>query len=280
MTLSVFILSGPELRATVTFDGPVAPLDASSGSSLKEHMEQFDKQGRHGRSENDIIIKYSDVVDFEHLNLGQQVEDDDSMQDDDEELTPEREAARARKKAEQRKRALEKRQSRDKQRNSQHRKVREEGEAFQKTMIVELAGWYRFCVKATWYQVTAEMDLRKESEFGGLNEDGAVWTYEEKSMAEEDKLLEEDTAAEEGIKDEDFATTKEKLKTLRRLLADIQSKQQQERHRLIVHAATNEHSHSRMVLGSLFETVLFMIVTGVQVYTIRRWFKGAPALGR
>ena len=105
-------------------------------------------------------------------------------------------------------------------------------------------------------------------------------TYEDKSMQEEDKLLEEDTATEEGIKDEDFQATRDKLRQLRRLLAEIHSAQQKERRRLIVHAATNKHSHSRMVLSSLMETMLFMAVTGYQVYTIRRWFRGAPALGR
>ena len=115
---------------------------------------------------------------------------------------------------------------------------------------------------------------------GSLDDEGHVISYEQKEMKEEDRLLEEDTASEEGIKDEDFQSTRDKLRTLRRLLADIHSRQQKERRRLIVHAATNKHSHSRMVLSSLMETVLFMAVTGFQVYTIRRWFRGAPALGR
>jgi hypothetical protein len=29
-----------------------------------------------------------------------------------------------------------------------------------------------------------------------------------------------------------------------------------------------------MVLSNLFETVLFMLVTGYQIYTIRKWFTG------
>jgi pyridoxine/pyridoxamine 5'-phosphate oxidase len=106
-----------------------------------------------------------------------------------------------------------------------------------------------------------------------------VWTHEQKLLDEEEQLMEEDTAAEEGIKDEDFVSTREKLNTLRQLLAEIQNKQQQERHRLVLHAATNEHSHSRMVLSSLFETLMFVVVSGFQVYTIRRWFKGASVLG-
>jgi hypothetical protein len=124
------------------------------------------------------------------------------------------------------------------------------------------------------------MEMRKESDLGGLGEDGHVLTYEEQVMNEEDKMLAQDTASKEGIKDEDFQETREKVKDLRRLLNEITSMQQKERRRLTVHAETNEHSHSRMVLSSLLETVLFMAVTGYQVYTIRRWFSGAPALGR
>ena len=88
--------------------------------------------------------------------------------------------------------------------------------------------------------------MRKESDLGGLDEEGHVRSYEEFQMMEEDKELEEDTASNEGIKDEDFQETRDKVKDLRRLLNEIQSLQQRERRRLTVHAETNEHSHSRM----------------------------------
>ena len=122
--------------------------------------------------------------------------------------------------------------------------------------------------------------MRKESDLGGLDELGHVITYESKYTLEEDLELEKDTASQEGIKDEDFQQTRDKVKELRRLLNEIQSMQQKERRRLTVHAETNEHSHSRMVLSSLMETLLFMGITGYQIYTIRRWFSGAPVLGR
>jgi hypothetical protein len=124
------------------------------------------------------------------------------------------------------------------------------------------------------------MEMRKSSELGGVDEDGHVYTYEERDMMEEDKWLEGDTASQEGIKEEDFEDTRSKIKELRSLLSRIQSLQQTERRRLTIHAETNEHSHSRMVLGSLLETMMFMAVTGYQVYTIRKWFSAAPALGR
>lgn len=122
--------------------------------------------------------------------------------------------------------------------------------------------------------------MRKESELGGLDAAGNVLSYEEKTMKEEDTDLDKDTASQEGIKDEDFEETRERVKDLRRLLNEIQSLQQKERRRLTVHAETNEHSHSRMVLSSLFETILFMAISGFQIYTIRKWFSGAPQLGR
>lgn len=276
ITMSVFVLAGPELRATIEFHGPLPsdnPID--SGSALHAATLKWDPD-LHGEKG----LNFYENVDFEHLNIGDEdIEEPiniDEPDDKDGETVDEKRERRA----QARKKVLEERDRREARKRKQRSKVRDEGEPFLKTLNAPSSGWYRFCIVGTWNQITAEIDLRKESEFGGKDEDGHVWTMQEKTLNEEEKLIEEDTAVSEGIKDEDFESTKEKLKTLRRLLADIQSKQSQERHRLIVHAATNEHSHSRMVLGSLLETVLFMVVTGFQVYTIRRWFKSAPVLGR
>lgn len=275
VTISAFVLSGAELKATLTFAGPVASLGADTALDLQDEIARFDA----GHHDTDNVIEVTEVVDFEHLSLGElnYRDGDDDDEDDDGTATAEE---RKERRAQRRKRALENRKKREDHSANQKKKIREEGEPYQRTFRVTTPGWYRFCVQGTWYQVVAEVDMRKETELGGVGESGHVFTFEEKAIAEEDKLMEEDTANEEGIKDEDFSATKDKLKVLRRLLAEISTKQQQERHRLIVHAATNEHSHSRMVLGSLLETILFMVVTGVQIMTIRRWFKGAPVLGR
>lgn len=276
--MSLFILAGSELKATATLEGPIPEEDdspISSGMALQEAIKILDS-GRHNHPNG---LSISEVVDFEHLNL--EAEDEEELVSEPESVpedeTPEQRRDR---RARQRRKALEARQRKDAMKLKQRQKVRAEGEPWQYTVKAPVAGWYRFCVRATWYQVTAELDLRKSSELGGVDESGHVNTIREKTMEDEERYLEEDTAASEGIKDEDFQSTRDKLKTLRRLLADIQSKQSQERHRLIVHAATNEHSHSRMVLSSLLETILFMAVTGFQVYTIRKWFRGAPVLGR
>ena len=278
VTLSVFVLSGTELKASVEFAGPIADPDIRSALPLHEGRERWEHHGHQNG-----LLAFNEAVDFEHLNMGEpDLSDLDEFGSANQANPPEDETPEARRerRAKQRKQALEARQRREQQKVLQKNKVRNDGDPYLKTMKIENAGWYMFCVASPWQAIVVEMDMRKETDMGGLNEYGHVRTYEEKSMAEEDELLEEDTAAKEGIKEEDFQSTRSKLKTLRRILADIQSKQQQERHRLMIHSAMNEHSHSRMVLSSLLETVLFMAVTGFQVYTIRKWFQGAPVLGR
>lgn len=126
------------------------------------------------------------------------------------------------------------------------------------------------------------MEMRKSSDLGGVDKrSGHVFSYQDRDMKEQEQKMAEDTASqEEGVDDKDFESTRAQLGRLRRLLGEIEKKQTKERHRLMVHKATNEHSHSRMVLSSLLETVVYMVITGFQVYTIRKWFSGAPALGR
>mmetsp|Transcript_4107 Transcript_4107/g.5265 ORF Transcript_4107/g.5265 Transcript_4107/m.5265 type:complete len:145 (+) Transcript_4107:1128-1562(+) len=133
-------------------------------------------------------------------------------------------------------------------------------------------------------QVSVELELRKSSELGPPDPvTGHVKSFERFALEKEEEEMDKDEGKEEekdAIKEEDFAQTKDQLKRLNRLLNDIKTKQMDERHRLSVHAATNEHSHSRMVLSSLMETILYMMITGFQVYTIRKWFSGSPLLGR
>lgn len=283
VTLSVFVLSGSQLKASVSLEGPLA--DASVDSGVELHAKIIEYTNGQNKPPADQRIDFSEVVDFEHLN--ESIPNDDRPVPDDDELKtpidpddPDLDAKRRERREKQRVKFLEQKEKREARKLAQVQKVRQDGEPFVHTIKAPVAGWYRACVTSSWNQVVVEMEMRKESDLGGLDENGHVKSYEEQQMFEEDKELEQDTASEEGIKDEDFEETRNKVKDLRRLLNEIQSMQQKERRRLTVHAETNEHSHSRMVLSSLMETLLFMAVTGYQVYTIRKWFSGAPALGR
>lgn len=178
------------------------------------------------------------------------------------------------------------------------------GEAFQATRQVSKGGWYMVCLEASNNQVKAEIEFRKSSEVGAPNrKTGHLQTYERHEMTMKEKKLfgegmleaeEKKRAAEieaeklgdqnvpvpDALVEKDLANSKNQLQKLNRLLNDIKEKQQNERHRISIHATLNEHSHSRMVLSSLFETVFYIAVSGFQVYTIRKWFRGNPILGR
>ena len=130
------------------------------------------------------------------------------------------------------------------------------------------------------------MELRKSSEVGKPNtRTGHLQTYEHQEMIQTEKRLmkrmeNNPTQSEEsGIKVEDLSHTKNHVTKLTKLLYEIKEKQNNERNRLSAHKAVNEHSHSRMVLNSLFETIFYIAVSVFQVYTIRKWFSGAPILG-
>mmetsp|Transcript_15707 Transcript_15707/g.22998 ORF Transcript_15707/g.22998 Transcript_15707/m.22998 type:complete len:408 (+) Transcript_15707:164-1387(+) len=159
-----------------------------------------------------------------------------------------------------------------------------EGKPLEKTFMVEEDGWYRFCVEATHNLIEVEFELRRSSELGHPNKKtGHLQTYERHDMMQsEHKLMEKLAAASKtggAVKEEDLETTKNQITKMNRLLNEIREKQNNERHRLAVHKSVNEHSHSRMVIGSLFETVFYIAVSAFQVYTIRKWFSGSPILG-
>ncbi len=129
-----------------------------------------------------------------------------------------------------------------------------------------------------------EFELRRSSQLGKPNsKTGHIQTYERHDMlVNEKKLMAKLTAAAKAeggsVSEADLKTTRDQVSKMNRLLNEIREKQVNERHRLGIHQAVNEHSHSRMVLGSLFETVLYIVVSGFQVYTIRKWFSGNPIL--
>mmetsp|Transcript_22562 Transcript_22562/g.27840 ORF Transcript_22562/g.27840 Transcript_22562/m.27840 type:complete len:324 (-) Transcript_22562:123-1094(-) len=272
VTMSVFVTSGAELRATATIDGPVAPPEAKTGKEIDsyvirhKHGERFGKKpsgsdggaskSRHVDAKGNLHL--TEHLDFEHVADVEPEEafDDVWMLDDLEEMHPEH--------------ALDMAMERDQ---------RTEGEPWETTIKIVSPGWYRACVTGSWYQIDAEVEFRKESELGFNHHAERVNTYDEKVLHDVNKDIDADE--ESSGTEQEMGTTRNQLKVLNHLMAGIREKQRQEKRRLEVHAAINEHSHSRMVLGSLAETVLFIFVTGLQVFTVRKWFStGEPMLGK
>jgi len=68
---------------------------------------------------------------------------------------------------------------------------------------------------------------------------------------------------------------KESLKSLGDIykgIVQIQTQQQRDRHRLILHSETNKSNYSKVFQGSIFETFVFITVSIFQIYFVRRWF--------
>lgn len=270
ITTSIFIASGAELRATVTIEGPVAPPDAKTGKEIDAYNKRYKNGERFGKIDKENLkeesinegrgnrhmdrngnLHYTEKLDFEHMADGvpEYIDDDHWFLDDELEdldaILPQT-----------------------------RREERLEGDPWDKTFRVLSPGWYRACVMGTWYHIEAEIEFRKESELGWYDAVERVHTYDEARL----NALNKDVDANAHLADE--VKTKTQLKILNHLMAAIKEKQREDKRRLEVHAAINEHSHSRMVLGSLAETVLFIIVTGFQIFTIRKWFTSEPMLGK
>lgn len=157
------------------------------------------------------------------------------------------------------------------------------GEPLQKTYQIEQEGWYRFCISPVSQLIEVEMELRKSSEVGKPNtKTGHLSTYEHHEMQQHEKKLmkrmNNQNLEANGVKEKDLEMTRKQITKLHKLLYEIKEGQMHERHRLAVHNAVNEHSHSRMVMNSLFETIFYIGVSAFQVYTIRKWFTGSPIL--
>jgi len=215
----------------------------------KQKRHFVDKQGN---------LYIEDKVDFENYEYADGVDDEEDDQVDD----------RSR---DQREMYLADRNNAEKQ-----QLMREEGEPHLRTVQVTSPGWYRVCTHAVNNEVIIEMDMRKSSENGDLDERGHVPSIETVVELTNPVFVGADTAA----KEEDLEKAKSHIQDLHKLLIEIKSRQTKERHRLENHQEINLHSHSRMVLGSLMETAFFIAVTGFQVVTIRKWFQGGPLLGR
>jgi hypothetical protein len=180
VSASVFILSGPELKATLTVEGPVANMEVINGSDLQTQADEWAK-----RSRDDNLIDFSAVVDFEHLKP--EIEDDDeatmaaAAAEDKEPLDekdPEYTEKKRQRREKQREAFLAAKQKREKQRALEQLKVRQDGEPYEVTLKASQEGWYRVCVHGTWYQVSKPgVDITTVGRSRVLIRDSLYFTY-------------------------------------------------------------------------------------------------------
>jgi hypothetical protein len=311
MTVSVFITSGASLKGEIEIQGPISPLHDDKGTDearmIFADSQRYDKGTRYGVK---IIhgsvapprgtdlkayeVNFSEKVDFEKLveeevrfDYDDFFEDEDDeyprlyheIVGDDDELSEEEHDRREA----QFEKAKKRMQEKNKKKKTPNKKnglkedshIVREGEPWQMTFQVKSPGYYRSCLTSGWHPISAEIEIRKSSELGAPDpKTGHLVTHERRAMVQAEKLYVADAA-----KEKDLDGMHNQLRQLTRLLGEIRRKQDIERHQLTLHKTLNAHSHSRMVMTSLVETILYMAITGYQVYTIRNWFKGSPMLG-
>jgi len=310
MTVSIFITSGASLKGTISIQGPVSPILDDEGKEearmLLAATKRYDTGTRyavnivHGSvpppRDTDLSgyeISVSEKVDFEKIVEEVRADYDDYFEDGDDEfprlyheivgdddlITDEERKLRE----QQFEKAKEKIKIKQKNKNQKPnnvatgaRHILREGEPWEMTFQVKAKGYYRACLNAGWHPISAEIEIRKSSVVGLPDaKTGHLISHERRAMNLAEKLFVEDAAS-----DKDLEYMHNQLRKLTRLLGEIRRKQDLERHQLTLHKTVNAHSHSRMVMGSLIETLLYMAITGYQVYVIRNWFKGSPMLGR
>ena len=144
--MSVFILSGSELKATARLEGPIAPATVEDPGELYRLEQKF--------TSHNAPMSLNELVDFEHMN---ESEDEEEMSSEDEEpIDPDDPDAVERKRAQrqkQREKFLEVKRQKERRRISQHKRILKEGEPVIYTARAPEAGWYRACVEGTWNQV-------------------------------------------------------------------------------------------------------------------------------
>jgi hypothetical protein len=152
--VSVFILSGNLLKATVSLEGPFADPSVDSGLELHRKITEYVT----GES-NENDLSFNQVVDFEHLN--DEILDDPSASEITDDVLktpidpkdPNVEEKRRERRERQRQKFLEQKQKREERKMAQLQKVRQDGEPFVITKRAPAAGWYRMCVTSSWNQV-------------------------------------------------------------------------------------------------------------------------------
>ena len=123
------------------------------------------------------------------------------------------------------------------------------------------------------FKVSVEFDVRKSSEFAEPDDSGHI-PFEIKSHEVQKELV------HQGADEQDIAQAKQHIDSIGGVIKDLQKLNREEKHRVQLHHELNQHSHSTFVMNEILETIVFIVITGFQLYTVRKWFKDNTILGR
>jgi len=162
VTVSVFILSGNQLKAMYSLQGPIAAPAVDSALELHVKGREFTPS-----KDNPRQLYIVEEVDFEHLNDDGNGDDDDDVDDDHDDMfddtepidpnDPNAEQKRKERRDRQRSKFVALKKKRDAKRLALLEKIRSDGEPIQNTKKAPEAGWYRMCVESHMNQVSSTL---------------------------------------------------------------------------------------------------------------------------
>ena len=175
---------------------------------------------------------------------------------------------------------------------------------FEMLNIIKAPGWYRLCVSADMHELLVNMEIRSGNAMGGVNSNtGHVYTYAERERLDAEKLMDEEIARHESesrqldyntygsldkelkkaienqVKEHDLHQTKAQISRLTSLVAEIRRSIDHHHDRINNHKATARRNHNGMAFSGVLETILYIVLAGIQAYTVRRWLLGPALLG-
>jgi len=173
-------------------------------------------------------------------------------------------------------------------------------EPYEWTKPIKAPGWYRMCVQADSF-IAVEMDIRSSADLGGIDpETWHVYTHDEREDIDEEersmglkskgpsaeevetKLVAEelDKALKNQVRDYDLASTRKLMEDVQQVVSQMQKKQRDVQKRIKSHEGDAKRNYRKILRSGMMETVLYIVITLFQVYTVHKWLLGSNMLGR
>jgi hypothetical protein len=146
------------------------------------------------------------------------------------------------------------------------------------------------------------MDIRNSAMFGGVNYDtGHVYTFadweeweeeqrinkvnelREKAKADEEARLtmeQLNAALKDQVKDFDLEATQRLMSEVNSLVSQMQQKQSAVHQRIKSHEGIAKRNYQKIRKSGILETIMYLLITGYQVYTVHNWLLSTNSLGR
>ena len=179
-------------------------------------------------------------------------------------------------------------------------------EPYEITQMIPTTGYYRLCAQAELQALIVEMDIRSASKMRGIDpETGHVYTYAQRNLLDEEaalddkggknnnkggRLLNSNTyqsrieeltkALNNQVDSSDLQQTRDQIKILNARISDILSEIQIRMTRIRAHEQSAKRNSANLAWNAKMETLLFAVISGFQVYTVRKWLLSNTLLGR